>query len=459
MVNELFIMQGAPGCGKSTFINENKLNDYVISPDSLRELINPDNQIITGTTIIKNDDSQSNNDYIIVNDDDYNNGYDFSPRTSKLAFGITDEILQQRLRRGQTVILDLTAANRKTISKLLQTANVYNYHINYVNMQKNLTINEILERNRNRGIRAVPDVVVRKMYNAVDNYKYEKHEHVITPVEMLDKQYISINEDIQKKYKRAVFIGDIQGVYDRFSKTEELMHPYDDTVYIFTGDILDRGNGAAEMFDWVIDHIDNDNIIVIRGNHDNYWRYYCNPAIESRYYGKATQNSIEDILKRSEHASGDPKTLSKLAKATEKKFIDMFAFQVNDKVYVATHGGLLPNELVNNYDADKHAYKLGFKSEQYFYYGAGTTIDTGDYKTDIDRIIESYYHVNSTVSMNVNNIPDMIQIHGHRNEYKHAVNEFTHTVNLEQHVEYPDGNLALAVLDFRTNEMSYQLIH
>lgn len=456
MVNELFIMQGAPGCGKSTFINENQLNDYVISPDSIRELINQVNQIITGTTIIKNDSPQNeiNNDYIIVNDDDYNNGYDFSPRTSKLAFEITDEILQQRLRRGQTVILDLTAASRKTIGKLLQTANVYNYHVNYVNMQKNLTVNEILKRNRNRGIRAVPDVVVRKMYDAVSNYKYEKHEHVITTADMLNKQYVSIDTGIQNKYDRAVFIGDIQGVYDRFSKTE-LMHPHDDTAYIFTGDILDRGNGAAEMFDWVIDHIDNDNIIVIRGNHDNYWRYYCNPAIESRYYGKATQNSIEDILKRSKYAGGNPKTLHKLAKTTEKKFTDMFAFQVNDKVYVATHGGLLPNELVNNYDADKHAYKLGFKSEQYFYYGAGTTIDTGDYKTDIDRIIESYYLAYN----NASNAPDMIQIHGHRNEYKHAVNEFTHTVNLEQHVEYPDGNLALAVLDFRTNELSYQLIH
>ena len=35
----LFILQGAPGCGKSTFISEHNLERYVVSPDAIRAMI------------------------------------------------------------------------------------------------------------------------------------------------------------------------------------------------------------------------------------------------------------------------------------------------------------------------------------------------------------------------------------------------------------------------------------
>ena len=116
MDNKLFIMQGAPGCGKSTFIRKHNLDDYAISPDDLRQIINPNPLVY-----------DENTGHMVK-------GYDFSPRTSKLAFRMANDIMSARMRMGQTIILDLTAANRKTISKLLQTARDYNYHIMYVNI-------------------------------------------------------------------------------------------------------------------------------------------------------------------------------------------------------------------------------------------------------------------------------------------------------------------------------------
>lgn len=427
MANNVYIMQGAPGCGKSTFIHKNGLEQYVISPDTMREIINPNPLVYdkdTGEMV---------------------HGYDFSPRTSKIAFQMTNDVLEQRLRRGQTVILDLTASRRKTISKLLQTIHDYNYNVNYVNMQAGLDINEILRRNKERGIRAVPDTVIRKMYENVNKYEYMQDENVLTPGEMLEQIWIPVHTINKEKYVRIVCIGDIQGVYDRFKKSEAVT-PRDDTLYVFTGDLLDRGTGAAEMFDWVIDHVDNDNIVIIRGNHDNYWRYYCNTATQS-YYGKQTRLSIEDILKRSKHIGGNAKTLRHLAMRTERKFVDMYAVRTpDDHICVMTHGGLHPKMLDDAYNANKDAFRLGFQSEQDFYYGAGTTVDSGDYNTDIDNIIEKY------------DDDTIIQIHGHRNQFRHQPDDYTHVFNLEQHIEYPDGHLAMLTIDFNEGTASTHLI-
>ena len=35
----LFLLRGSAGCGKSTFIKENNLEAYTISPDSIRTLL------------------------------------------------------------------------------------------------------------------------------------------------------------------------------------------------------------------------------------------------------------------------------------------------------------------------------------------------------------------------------------------------------------------------------------
>lgn len=38
-MRNLILMRGAPGCGKSTWIKEQGLEDYTLSPDNIRMLI------------------------------------------------------------------------------------------------------------------------------------------------------------------------------------------------------------------------------------------------------------------------------------------------------------------------------------------------------------------------------------------------------------------------------------
>lgn len=414
MDNKLFIMQGAPGCGKSTFIRKHNLDDYVISPDDLRQIINPNPLVY-----------DENTGHMVK-------GYDFSPRTSKLAFRMANDIMSARMRMGQTIILDLTAANRKTISKLLQTAHDYNYHIMYVNMQEGLDVNEILRRNKSRGIRAIPDNIVRRMYDNVNAYRYDKNETLITKSEMLDMMWIPVQN--MDKYDRIVCIGDIQGVWDRFKKTELVNGLRDDTLYVLTGDIEDRGTGAAEMFDWIRLNHDKDNLILIRGNHDNYWRYYGKPEFYG-FFGKATRETIDDIYHRSSIA-GDWKHIHRETRMIEHEFMNIAIIEWHGNRFVFTHGGILPDMLHDAYDETRNAFKLGFNSREDFNYGSGMTIGSGDYNTDIDAIIER-----------TETNRHIIQAHGHRNEYHHAPDAFTRTFNLEQGVEYPDGHLAMLIID------------
>lgn len=413
MNHNLFIMQGAPGCGKSTFIKNNNLNDLVISPDELRMIINP-NPIVYNAS-----------------NDRMEHGYDFTSKTSRLAFEMANNIMTERMRKGCDIILDLTAANRKTINKLLHTAYEFNYNVNYVNMQAGLALDVINKRNHNRGIRAVPDDIVHKMYDNVNNYAYTDGENVITPDEMLSMMYITV-DDIDGKYDGVRIIGDVQGSWARFHKsgfdTSVILNP--NILHVITGDINDRGEAPDKMFDWVIDNIDRDNLIIIRGNHDNYWRYYGNQNMLGYAGGRATKDSMNLIHSKSKHAHGDWHVMRKIAMQTERKFTDFKAIRNHGVIYVMTHGGLEPRFLHNAYNANMNAFNLGFMSSEDFYYGSGTIIGSGDYKIDIDRMIEDY------------NDDSIIQIHGHRNNYNYKPDAFKHVFNLEQRVEYDDGALA-----------------
>lgn len=427
MNHNLFIMQGAPGCGKSTFIHEHGLHDLVISPDELRTVINP-------RPLVYDEDTGHMERTV-----------DFTPRTSRLAFGMADEIMAERMRRGCDVILDLTAASRKTISKLLQTADDFNYRIHYVNMQTGLTLDEVMERNRSRGLRAVPDDVVAKMYGRVESFEYHDGEHAITPEDMLAMRFSHVlNAD---RYAGIRVIGDVQGAWKRFhaSGFDESVARDADILHVITGDINDRGDGADRMFDWIANNIDRDNLIVIRGNHDNYWRYYGNSRMSGYAGGHATKDSINDIHARSGLVGGDWKTMRRIARRTERKFTDFQAIRFHDVMYVFTHGGLEPKMLHDAYNADMDAFDVGFMASEEFQYGSGETVGIGDYRIDIDRIIEDYDDDN------------IIQIHGHRNEHRHKPDAFSHAYNLEQRVEYPDG--ALGMLDINAdNAITAKLI-
>lgn len=422
MTNKVFILQGAPGCGKSTFIEQHNLGKYVVSPDAVRLMLDPEPLVMDGDTGLMT------------------SGYDFTPETSKHAFEICLTMMRDRMRHGRTVILDSTAARRKTISSFINAANDYNYDVYYVNMQHGLTDEDVLARNRSRGSRAVPDKVVRNMLDSIRGYKYMNNEKLITPDEMIGMMLVPVM-DMTGKYDRIIVVGDVQGCFDAFTKTtayREIDNPR--SLIIMAGDYLDRGSGNHLMFDWLIEHLDNKNLMLARGNHDSYFRLMGHSDMSGMLPAK-TIASMKQIIAGSRELDGKAKHLRRLASRIYRETKPIIPVRFNGQGIIVTHGGLAPNLLGTAYDAADDGYLLGFNSDEDMYYGSGTTIGTGDYHVNIDEIIHKHHLDGDNGSpLGVN------QFHGHRNPYDVSGTQYApYSYNLEANVD-KGGTLRSAII-------------
>jgi len=76
------------------------------------------------------------------------------------------------------------------------------------------------------------------------------------------------------KIERLLVFGDIHGKWDKFLSAYEKVHfdPEKDML-IFLGDYLDRGENPVPVMDWVLEHQGRENILFLRGNHEDmfYW--------------------------------------------------------------------------------------------------------------------------------------------------------------------------------------------
>ena len=69
--------------------------------------------------------------------------------------------------------------------------------------------------------------------------------------------------------KRILVIGDIHGMWDRFmSLYGQIEYNPEEDMLIFLGDYIDRGDKPLHVLDWMYEHREDPNIIMLRGNHE-----------------------------------------------------------------------------------------------------------------------------------------------------------------------------------------------
>ena len=79
-------------------------------------------------------------------------------------------------------------------------------------------------------------------------------------------------------YKRILAVGDIHGEWDKFmSLYEKIRFNPDEDLLIFLGDYIDRGPKPLHVLDFMYEHRNDKNMIMLRGNHEqmliNYYKY------------------------------------------------------------------------------------------------------------------------------------------------------------------------------------------
>lgn len=387
-MNILYAIHGIPGSGKSSIIKNNGLECLTISKDSIREMVSGLDLDNDGNMVI----SQSSNNFVE---------------------NMFKKMLEKRLSDGGIIIIDNMNIDRESIEFLNTMANNYGFEFKIVKMP-NLTLSEYQYRNNNRpSYKRLNNERIKYLFDYIKSNNVDNFEKtIISPDDMVSEVKKTV-EDMTvnlNKYKKIHHFGDLQGVYtplkEYFEKNGGIK---DDEFYIFVGDYIDRGTENGQTVKFLIDNINRENFVFIKGNHEIHLKNYAfGHNVYSGEFNNYTQVQIKQMkIKRINLQS------------VVKKLQDFFFYEFDNKKVMINHAGLIdvpeyPNML------NRLMYHKGFLSYGY-------DVDTGFSKNEKNQ----YWY----------------QIHGHRNfEMTTFLDKNKNSWSLESDIEN-NGFLSVIQLD------------
>lgn len=384
----LLLMRGAPGSGKSTWIKNNHLENYTLSPDNIRLLCSSISMNING-------------DYKILQD----------PKNENKVWEILFNLLEYRMSRGEFTVIDATCSKTKDINQYKDLADKYKYRIYIVDFT-DIPLSKCLEQNKLRSsYKIVPDEAIKNIYARFAT------QQIPSGVKLLENRDTALDEILEKPidlsdYNKLVFIGDIHGCYDTLTQYEDFKSVEslkDDTCYIFCGDYIDRGNQNYEVLAFLDKIKDKQNVCLLEGNHEKWIRCFGDKE-------QAFSKEFEDVTKKELYRNHYSE---KQARMLYRKIRQMSHILYNGYEILACHGGI---PTINNSN-------LLFVPTIDFISGVG------DYK--------DYKDVAATWVRTCNK--NQFLIHGHRNTECDEIKIADNVFNLEGKVEF-GGSLRIVEL-------------
>jgi len=358
-MRKLIILSGPPGSGKSTFIQNSDLSEYTLCPDVIRLMFDAPQMDEHGSSI--------------------------SQKDNKIVFETMYNILEFRMKKGAFTVIDATHTADKDFSQYKILCKKYRYKMIVIPFKTSLDV--LLERNKCRGIKAVPEEIIVKMKTRFDQLRYT-FGTVIKPDEY--SEYIKYQPFRLNEYKKINHIGDIHGCY---TVLKSILPLRDDEFYVFLGDYFDRGIENAKVATWILKNYERRNVVFLRGNHENHLSDYVNDEeVKSSEFEKTIAEFEREKIKK--------KDLKKF----EFSLLDVFLYTYHEKTILCSHGGM-----------SKYPNNINFINPVQFIRGVG------NYSTEIDEIFES---------------PENTwQIHGHRNIMRLPIEAGEKSFNLTDDVE------------------------
>lgn len=391
----LVIFRGSPACGKSTFIKEHDLEQYTLSADNIR--------LMCQSPVLTVDGGQAIN---CTND--------------KKVWNILFDILEERMIRGEFIVVDATNSKTAEMTRYKKIAETYRYRIICVDMTE-LPIEECKRRNKLRqpSYKIVPEHVIDNQYSRFETQQIPSVIKVIKPEEFENEiQFKSID---LSNYKKIHHIGDIHGCYTVLN--EYLKDGLNkDEMYIFTGDFCDRGIENAKVLNFLFNIMNMSNVILLTGNHEKHlWDYANDMKSRSSEFEKFTKLELnrEQVSKKN-------------IRMLYRKLRQLAYYTYGDKKVIVSHGGIsfIPEN-------------LQFVASEQFICGVGQYEDMEFVnKSFMDNTDENTY-----------------QIHGHRNINEASIQVNNRCFCLEGGVEF-GGKLRIVTLDkngFKTIEIQNEV--
>lgn len=365
-------MRGAPGAGKSTWIEKNGLKPYTLCADDIRILCQSPVMQVNGTEGI-------------------------SQKNDGVVWDILFKLLEVRMQKGEFTVIDATNSKTKEMNRYKELCMKYRYRIYCVDFT-DIPKEEVKKRNAERiAFKRVPEDVIDRFYSRLLAQKVPSGIKVIKPDE-LDSIWLKLFDF--SDYKRIHHIGDIHGCNTVLQKyLSDNGGIKDDEMYIFTGDFIDRGLENVEVLNFLISIMNKKNVLMLEGNHERWLWLWSNDEI-------GNSKEFELITRTQLNESGISK---KDIRQLYRKLGQCAWYKYGDKEFLVTHGGL--STVPEN---------LSFVATEQMIKGVG------DYN-DAEQVANTFAN---TANENI------YQIHGHRNKKGLPVNVNDRVYNLEGRVEY-----------------------
>ena len=410
-MRKLFVLQGVPASGKSSFIREHRLQHNTLSYDDMRDLFS-------------------------INAHD---GYGESVRSIRKAVTTSaikavHEAARYRMSNGETLFIDNTNTSRNAMKPWLGMARDYGYKVFVLSFGGDLSLDEVVQRDALRGGREhVGEEPIRRMFDQLS--KYEPHpeaEHVYKDHWKFVLNEISLDVVDLNDKKEVIVVGDVQGCGNALERLIEKCGGMDDKDkhWVFAGDLFDRGPTPEKVLDLMWPP--RRNVTVVEGNHE---RSVRQTLMGTRTFNQSLNTTIS-VIPESKH-----KSLLKLVSLPKTAFI----FNYGPYENVVTHAGI--NYDILGYSGDRRV--VGLNPDYDYYIGGGsrsqTYLNIGTYDDFMSPLHKS-------------NPPTVRQFFGHRNDYGTDVETpnglFPSLFPLESKVE--EGGVLSAVRLAQDGTYSYE---
>lgn len=362
----LLLMRGAMGSGKSTWIKDNLLEPYTLSADDFRlKVCNP---VLT------------------------ENGFTISQRKDSIAWNMLLSCLEHRMSAGHFTVIDATHNNRKLVKHYEKLGEKYKYQIFVKTMDTPLE--ECLRRNAFRDVyKYVPEESIRRAHAIIENVPLPNRYKPINELSEIDNFF---TDDLNAKdFDQVQVIGDVHACLDALQAMTGHIHEQPNTLFVFTGDYLERGTRNYDTLQYMMKLADYRNVILLEGNHEIHLRDFAmDEECKSRYFAGVTRPELLQGLRDSLDEDDDDsfnhalEDFKKEIRLFYKKLRQAYCFKFGEQKYLVCHGGLT------------HVPKLTYVSAKELIYGVG------DYETPVGEIYKDNYLAGKC--------QDFIQIHGHR---------------------------------------------
>lgn len=395
------LLSGIMGVGKSTFIKNNKLEGNTVSTDTIRLLLGGTRRMVNKYGEVKEEINSSNDPQV---------------------FQMLYKIITDRMKKGEYIVVDAMNINRKTQKELKKLAATFRYRVNMVDIQGDMPLEKIQLQNASRNeFKVVPAHVVESAFKKRESLIKEFGRVNISGIKLLTpdefEKSLYWNSENMNQYEKIVVIGDVHGCYTALK--EGLGEFRDDVAYIFLGDLFDRGIENRSVLSFILDIIDKPNVTILEGNHETHIKKFLrrsktNPEFVARQF---LRNTIPEFFAGGDFDKSD---LERLV----NKLQTVFAFEFDGVNYIATHGGILPEQ----YNLVDGTYRLVPEADEDIISGIG------GYGFDVDK----FYNESQEKTEN-----KVVQFHGHRNSFNVSPYKYKYIYNLEESVE-EGGNLRIA---------------